>query len=287
MEEGSIRFDANVSVRPAGSAQLGTKVEIKNMNSFRSLERAVASEIERQIGLLEAAGTVTQETRHWDEEAGTTRTMRTKEGSSDYRYFTEPDLLPLVFGAELIDRLRSELPELPADRRRRFEELGIESATARVLSQSDAELRKVWSDATSAGADPAAAANWVTGELTAARRRAESTQPIDGVALAGLLAMVGEGKLSSSAAKEVLFEMLQSGGDAAAVAERLDLLQLSDTSAIEAAVASVLATQSDAVARYRAGEEKVVGFLVGQVMKATGGKADPKLVNEVLRRQLA
>jgi aspartyl-tRNA(Asn)/glutamyl-tRNA(Gln) amidotransferase subunit B len=213
--------------------------------------------------------------------------MRTKEGSSDYRYFTEPDLLPLVFGAELIDRLRSELPELPADRRRRFEELGIESATARVLSQSDAELRKVWSDATSAGADPAAAANWVTGELTAARRRAESTQPIDGVALAGLLAMVGEGKLSSSAAKEVLFEMLQSGGDAAAVAERLDLLQLSDTSAIEAAVASVLATQSDAVARYRAGEEKVVGFLVGQVMKATGGKADPKLVNEVLRRQLA
>ncbi|MGI8518113.1 MAG: Asp-tRNA(Asn)/Glu-tRNA(Gln) amidotransferase subunit GatB [Acidimicrobiia bacterium] len=286
MEEGSIRFDANVSIRPEGAGELGTKVEIKNMNSFRSLERAVASEIERQIALLEGGGRVIQETRHWDEEAGSTRSMRNKEGSSDYRYFTEPDLLPLVFAVETIDRLHSDLPELPADRRSRFEGMGVEAASARTLAMTEPELRRIFTDAVASGSDPMTTANWVTGELTAALRKTPSSQ-VDGVGLAGLVAMVKEGKLSSSAAKEVLAEMVTSGGEASVVAERLDLLLVSDTSAIEAAVAEVLAAQPDAVARYRSGEEKVIGFLVGLVMRSTGGKAEPKLVNETLRRQLA
>ena len=213
--------------------------------------------------------------------------MRTKEGSSDYRYFTEPDLLPLVFAAETVDRLRSELPELPADRLSRLEEMGIDPTTARVLSLSSADLRRIFTDAVAAGADPGAAANWVTGELTASQRKAETALAIDGVALAGLLAMVKAGKLSSSAAKDVLANMMTSGEDAPAVAERLDLLQLSDTSAIDQAVTEVLLAQPDAITRYQAGEEKVIGFLVGLVMKSTGGKADPKLVNEALRRHLA
>lgn len=287
MEEGSIRFDANVSVREQGATELGTKVEIKNMNSFRSLERAVASEIGRQVAALEEGGVVIQETRHWDEEAGDTRSMRTKEGSSDYRYFTEPDLLPLAFASETVDRLHSELPESPTDRRERFEEMGVEPVSARVLAMSDPELRRVFTDAVAVGADPGPAANWVTGELTAVLRKTSSASDVDGVALAGLLAMVKEGKLSSSAAKEVLTEMVVSGDDAVAVAERLDLLQVSDAGAIDEAVAGVLAAQPEAVDRYRAGEEKVIGFLVGLVMKSTGGKADPKLVNETLRRQLS
>jgi aspartyl-tRNA(Asn)/glutamyl-tRNA(Gln) amidotransferase subunit B len=200
MEEGSIRFDDNVSVRPRGVSEFVTKVEIKNMNSFRSLERAVASEIARQAGVLDDNGVVIQETRHWDEEAGTTRSMRTKEGSSDYRYFSEPDLLPLVFGADAVNRLQSELPELPADRRRRFEQMGVDSLSARVLAQSDPELRAVFSDAVASGANPTVAANWVTGELTAARRRLGLDRTIAGAALAAVLSMVAEGKLSSSAA---------------------------------------------------------------------------------------
>lgn len=287
MEEGSIRFDANVSVRPEGTTQYGTKVEIKNMNSFRSLERAVASEIDRQAAALDSGNRVIQETRHWDEEAGTTRSMRTKEGSSDYRYFAEPDLLPLVFAAETVDRLHSELPELPADRRSRFEEMGIEKTTARVLAMSPPDLRRIFTDAVAAGADPGAAANWVTGELTASQRKADTSLKINGVALAGLLAMVKTGKLSSTAAKDVLADMLTSGEEAAAVAERLDLMQVSDTSAIDQAVTEVLAAQPDAITRYQAGEEKVIGFLVGLVMRSTRGKADPKLVNEALRRHLA
>jgi len=285
MEEGSIRFDANVSVRPVGAGELGTKVEIKNMNSFRSLERAVASEIERQIALLEGGSRVIQETRHWDEEAGSTRSMRTKEGSSDYRYFTEPDLLPLVFAADTVDRLHSDLPELPADRRSRFEGMGVAAGTARVLAMTDPELRRIFTEAVAAGSDPMTTAIWVTGELTAVLRKTPSSK-VAGVGLAGLLAMVKEGKLSSSAAKEVLTEMVASGDEASVVAERLDLLLVSDTNAIEAAVTEVLAAQPDAVARYRSGEEKVIGFLVGLVMRSTGGKADPKLVNETLRRQL-
>ncbi|MGQ0848418.1 MAG: Asp-tRNA(Asn)/Glu-tRNA(Gln) amidotransferase subunit GatB [Actinomycetota bacterium] len=289
MEEGSIRFDANVSVRPYGSAELGTKVEIKNMNSFRSLERAIAAEIDRQVGLGERGETVIQETRHWDEDAGVTHSMRTKEGSSDYRYFAEPDLVPLAFDADSVRLLQSDLPELPADRRRRYAAMGLDEHAVAVLAASDSSLRGLFDLTVEAGSDVAVAANWITGEVIAAVRRAGQSlddTPLTGAGLADLLSMVGDGLLSSSAAKDVLTGVIRGEGSPREVAANRDLLQVSDRSVIEAAVTQVLASQPEAIARYRAGEGKVLGFLVGQVMRATGGKADPKLVNEELRSQL-
>lgn len=290
LEEGSIRFDANVSVRPEGQDELGVKVEIKNMNSFRSLERAVDFEIERQIEVLESGGELIQETRHWEEEAGVTHSMRTKEGSSDYRYFTEPDLVPMVMDPAWVDEVRAGLPELPADRRRRYGLVGLDPAAAEVLSAAPAELRSVFDQALVAGASPKPAANWLTGEVTAWMRRTD-TDPgelaITGGQLAELVAIVEEGTVSSSAAKEVLEGVLDGEGDPRAVAETRDLVQISDASTLVKVVKDVLAGNPDAVESFRDGEQKVVGFLVGQVMRATQGKADPKMVNELLRRELS
>jgi len=287
LEEGSIRFDANISVRPVEQDELGTKVEIKNMNSFRSLERAVAFEIVRQVGEIEAGGTIVQETRHWDEEAGVTYGMRTKEGSSDYRYFTEPDLTPIVIDADWRAEIASRLPELPATRRTRYSDAGVDRQVAQVLADAAPELRGLYDAAVEAGAEPRVAANWVTGEVTGWMRR-EDTEvvSIDGTRLASLLAMVAEGMVSASAAKEVLDGVMLGEGEPAAVAEARDLLQMTDTGAIEQAVEAVLAANPDAVERYRNGEAKVVGFLVGQVMRATQGKADPKTANALLAQKL-
>jgi aspartyl-tRNA(Asn)/glutamyl-tRNA(Gln) amidotransferase subunit B len=290
LEEGSIRFDANVSVRPMGESTLGTKVEIKNMNSFRSLERAVDFEIERQIGLLESGGEVIQETRHWDEEAGVTHSMRTKEGSSDYRYFTEPDLVPMHMDREWVERVRATLPELPAERRARYVEIGLDSDQAGILSDSVPALRDIFEAAIAAGAPPRPAANWLIGEVTGWLRRVDPDPvvvPLTGPQLAELVAMVEEGIVSSSAAKEVLEGVLAGEGDPREVAVTRDLIQISDSSALEAAVDEVIAANPDALASYRAGETMVLGFLVGQVMKATQGRADPKLVNRLLRDKLA
>ncbi|HSM46043.1 MAG TPA: Asp-tRNA(Asn)/Glu-tRNA(Gln) amidotransferase subunit GatB [Acidimicrobiia bacterium] len=289
LEEGSIRFDANVSVRPVGEGALGTKVEIKNMNSFRSLERAVDFEIARQVEVLEAGGALVQETRHWDEEAGVTHVMRTKEGSSDYRYFTEPDLVPMRMEAAWVDEVRSGLPELPAARRARYIEMGLDVDQAGVLSDSGAVLRDIFDAAVAAGAPAGAAANWMTGEVTAWIRRTESNPmavPLAGSQLAELIAMVDEGTVSSSAAKEVLEGVLTGEGDPRAVATQRDLVQISDSSELVSVVEEVIAANPDAIDSYRAGEEKVVGFLVGQVMRATQGKADPKVVNDLLRAWL-
>ncbi|HEX5671677.1 MAG TPA: Asp-tRNA(Asn)/Glu-tRNA(Gln) amidotransferase subunit GatB [Acidimicrobiia bacterium] len=289
MEEGSIRFDANVSVRPVSTKELGTKVEIKNMNSFRSLERAIGSEIDRQIGVLEDGGAVIQETRHWDEEVGATKGMRTKEGSSDYRYFTEPDLVPLEMPASTVERIRTDLPELPADRRHRFGQLGLDSHLVNVLSGSDPDLRRVFDEAVALGADPVISANWITGEVTAAFRRAEASKAevrIRGSDLAELVMMVKQGTLSSSAAKEALSGVMAGEGSPREVAEARDLVQVSDEGLIGAAIDQVLAANAEAIERLRGGEEKVLGFLVGQVMRATGGKADPKLVNALLRQRI-
>ncbi len=287
LEEGSIRFDANISVRPEGQVELGTKVEIKNMNSFRSLERAVDFEIGRQIALIESGGEVVQETRHWDEEAGATQSMRTKEGSSDYRYFADPDLVPMVISARWVDDVRAGLPELPEARRRRYRGLGLDPRSASILSDTPWELRRVFDDAVGAGASPAGAFNWTTGELTAwIRRTGLGPDALDGRRLAALLAMVDEGAVSATAAKEVMEGVLAGEGEPAEVAEARNLGQVSDRGSLGDAVASVMAANADAVDRYHAGEEKVVGFLVGQVMRETGGRADPRMVNEMIREAL-
>ena len=288
LEEGSIRFDANISVRPGPDAPFGTKVEIKNMNSFRSLEKAVDFEIKRQIAELDAGGTIVQETRHWDEEAGVTSSMRTKEGSSDYRYFTEPDLVPLVVTPEWRDEIRATLPELPHQRRTRYLELGVDPHNAGALSAADVLLRELFEGTVAAGATPKAAANWITGEVVAWMRREDvETLDVDAAEIAVMIAMIDANELSTSAAKEVLGGILQGEGGARRVAESRDLLQMTDAGAIESAVDAVLAENPDAAERYRGGEQKVVGFLVGQVMRATQGKADPKAVNSLLREKLS
>lgn len=290
LEEGSMRFDANVSVRPRGAAGLGVKVEIKNMNSFRSLERAVDHEIARQVEVIESGGEVIQETRHWDEEGGVTHSMRTKEGSSDYRYFVEPDLTPMVIDAEWREAVRVSLPELPAARRHRYREMGLDPHVAEVLTGAEPSIRELFADAVAAGAEVRPAAGWVTGEVTAWLRRAGAgldACPLTGEMLAGMLAMIGDGRLSSSAAKEVLDGMMSGEGDAETVAAARDLLQVSDAGAIGEAVDRVLETNPDAVERFRGGEQKVIGFLVGQVMRATGGKADPQMVNRLLTERLS
>jgi aspartyl-tRNA(Asn)/glutamyl-tRNA(Gln) amidotransferase subunit B len=290
LEEGSMRFDANISVRPVGQVEFGTKVEIKNMNSFRSLERAVAYEIIRQVDEITSGGTIIQETRHWDEEAGVTHGMRTKEGSSDYRYFTEPDLVPMVIDADWQARIRATIPELPAERRSRYISAGVEPNQAGILAGAEGAIRTLYDEAVAAGADPKAACIWATGEITAWIRREErllSDTPMTGAVLAALTAMIADGQISSSAAKDVLDGVMRGEGEPHSVAEARDLLQISDTGAIEAAVDQVLAANPDAVERYRGGEHKVVGFLVGQVMRATQGKAEPKLVNGLLMEKLS
>ncbi|GIU93291.1 MAG: aspartyl/glutamyl-tRNA(Asn/Gln) amidotransferase subunit B [Acidimicrobiia bacterium] len=285
LEEGSMRFDANVSLRRPGGP-LGTKVEVKNMNSFRSLERALGYEIDRQRKLLEAGREVVQETRHWDEEAGVTQGMRTKEVSSDYRYFPDPDLVPIVVDTAWRERIAAELPELPAQRRARYLDQGVDPQTASVLSASEPDLRNLYDQAVEAGADPRTTALWVTGEITAALRRDEQLRLPAGGELAELLTLIEQGTVSASAAKEVLAGMLAGEGGAREVAERRNLIQISDSDALSEVVDTVLAENPDAVERYRAGEGKVLGFLVGQVMRATGGRADPRLVNRLLAERL-
>jgi aspartyl-tRNA(Asn)/glutamyl-tRNA(Gln) amidotransferase subunit B len=284
MEEGSIRFDANVSVRPSAYSPLGTKVEIKNMNSFRSLERAVDYEIDRQIKEMEAGGVLVQETRHWDEEAGITHSMRTKEGSSDYRYFADPDLSSITLDESWIDPIRARLPELPASRRRRVAALGIEGQVLAALTSADPELRGLFDQTVAIGADPVITANWVTGEITALFRR--QGHLLSARDLGELIGMIADGVISVSAAKDVLVRVMAGEGSPSAVVQAHDLGQTSDESAIGPVVDEVLAANAEALERYRRGEEKVLSFLVGRVMQATKGKADPKLVNQILRQRL-
>jgi aspartyl-tRNA(Asn)/glutamyl-tRNA(Gln) amidotransferase subunit B len=285
LEEGSVRFDANISVRPTGSAVLGTRTEVKNMNSLRSLQRAVAYEIDRQIALLEGGGKVIQETRHWDESEGATKSMRSKEESEDYRYFQEPDLVPLEVDAAWRNRVRNSLPELPSVRRGRIVASGVDPATAAVLIDAD-DLAEMFDAATRAGAEPRATANWLTGDVVAYLRRSEqelADTALQADHLVELGAMVAAGTLSATAAKEVLGYVLAGEGTPQQVAASRDLTQISDQAAIGAEVDAVLAANPDVLARLQEGDMKPIGFLVGQVMRATGGKADPKLVSELIR----
>ena len=289
MEEGSLRCDANVSVRPRGQSALGTKAEVKNLNSFRFLQKALEHEIARQIEVLAEGGRVIQETRLWDAAAGVTVSMRSKEEAHDYRYFPEPDLPPVVVDAERIDRIRAAMPELPDARRRRFvEQFGLPEYDASQLTQSR-DVAEYFEATVRAGATAKVASNWIMGELARALNEhgADITiSPVDSERLAGLIALVERGTLSGSMAKGVFEKMYDSGRTAADIVAAEGLTQIDDDSQIVALIAEVLAANPDPVVQYRGGKTTAFGFLVGKVMKAAGGKANPKRVNDLLKRAL-
>ena len=290
MEKGNLRCEANVSVRRVGDEKFGTKVELKNLNSVRFMQRAIEYEIERQIKLIEAGGRVVQETRLWDERAAETRPMRSKEEAHDYRYFPEPDLPPLVVSKEFIESVRASMPELPEARRKRFmEEYGLSYNDASQLT-SERALADYYERAARAAANPRGASNWIRSELL---RELESATvevnscPVAPEELGALVRLIDEGKISGKQGKEVLVEMFASGKGAAAVIEERGLAQTSDAGAIEGIIDEVIAANPQQLAQYRAGKEALFGFFVGQVMKASKGKANPKLVNELLRAKLS
>jgi aspartyl-tRNA(Asn)/glutamyl-tRNA(Gln) amidotransferase subunit B len=287
LEEGSMRFDVNVSVRPVGSDTFGTRTEVKNVNSLRSMQRAIAYEITRQIEVLESGGSIKLETRHWDEAKGATRSGRTKEESEDYRYFQDPDLLPLHIDQAWRERVYARRPELPAAKRARYAALGADGRTAELLADAP-ELAVLFEDAIEAGADARSIGIWLTGEVVAYLRREDvaiGDTGLTAASLAELAGMTSGGDLSATAAKEVLGGVLAGEGSPRQVADARDLLQISDEGAIETEVVSVLDQHPDALAKIAGGDMKPIGFLVGQVMKATGGKADPRMVQDLIRRK--
>ncbi|HKA86242.1 MAG TPA: Asp-tRNA(Asn)/Glu-tRNA(Gln) amidotransferase subunit GatB [Haliangiales bacterium] len=289
MEEGSLRCDANVSVRPAGEARLGTKAELKNINSFKFVQRAIEHEIARQISVLEAGDKVVQETRLWDADKGTSASMRSKEHAHDYRYFPDPDLPPLAVADAWIDEVRAALPELPLARRARLAaEHGLGDADAKLLTE-ERSLADYFEAAAAAHGDGKKIANWVMTELLRELHRLgkepeDSPVPPDG--LAELVRLVDDGTINGKIAKDVFHKMIESGGRARDIVAREGLTQLRDTGAIEEAARAVVAANPKQVEQYRAGKTNVLGFFVGQTMKATGGKANPQAVNEILRRLL-
>jgi aspartyl-tRNA(Asn)/glutamyl-tRNA(Gln) amidotransferase subunit B len=289
MQEGSFRCDANVSVRRLG-APLGTRCEIKNLNSFRFMERAIEYEARRQIELLADGGRVEQETRLYDPERGETRSMRSKEEAHDYRYFPDPDLLPLVVSEEQLARIRATLPELPEARRARFErEYGLQAYDARALTASRAAADYYEAMVNTSGADPKLCANWQMGELAAALNREErdiAQSRVPPEALGWLVSQVAAGALTGKMAKQAFEASWTSGETPQVVVEKQGLKPISDAGTIEKLVDEVLAAHAQQVADYRAGKEKAFNSLVGQVMKASKGKANPAQVNEILRRKL-
>ena len=288
MEEGSLRCDANVSVRPAGESRLGIKTEVKNINSFRYLEKALEYEIDRQSGVLEAGGTIVQETRLWDAAAGETFSMRSKEDAHDYRYFPEPDLPPVQLARVRIDEIRSTIVELPDARRQRLTaQYALSARDVKALESND--LIALFEETVKAAGHVKAAFNWIAGEV--ARKRNELGERFDRgrvtpQGLASLIRSVESGTISASAAKTVFEKMYDSGRSVDDIVAAEGLSQIGDEGALMASVAAVIGANQDAVRQYRNGKTGTIGFLVGQVMKATGGKANPKLVNDLLRREL-
>jgi aspartyl-tRNA(Asn)/glutamyl-tRNA(Gln) amidotransferase subunit B len=289
MEQGSLRCDANVSVRPEGQESLGVKVEVKNINSFKFVERALDYEIKRQIKVLKEGGTLVQETRLWDAHRGVTISMRTKEEAHDYRYFPEPDLVPIKVDKNWVEQIRASLPELPDAMRERF-------MSRYGLSGQDADLltsERAWADwfeeAVGLGGQPKAVANWMMGDLM--RLLNETNTPLEECPLTpgrlvDMLSLIEQGTISGKIAKTVFEEMFRTGRDAGAVVKEKGLVQITDEEAITKAVEEVLGASPGEVERFKAGEEKLMGFFVGQVMKLTRGKANPKVVNELLRKRL-
>ncbi len=290
MQEGSFRCDANVSVRPMGQEELGTRTELKNINSFRFVERAINFEIQRQIDLIEDGGTVTQETRLYDPDKDETRSMRSKEEANDYRYFPDPDLLPVVIDDDFIAAIKAELPELPEARATRFaESFGLKSAQIETLV-GDVDMAAYFEQVVGEGADPRLAANYVLGDLTGALNKDSleiAVSKISAVDMAGLIKRVMDNTISGKIAKEVFEAMWNGEGGADAVIESKGLKQITDTGAIEAAVDQVIADNPQQVAEFKGGKEKVLGFFVGKVMQLTQGKANPGQVNKLLRDKLS
>ncbi len=289
MEQGSLRCDANVSLRPVGQKELGVKVEIKNINSFRFVEKALEYEIKRQTHILEEGGRIIQETRLWDPSTNTTQSMRTKEEAHDYRYFPEPDLLPIAADEKWIDEIRRSLPELPdAKRERLISEYGLPEYDADFLT-SEKSVAIWFEDAVKAGSNPKALSNWMMGELMSFLNEENKTIdecPIRPLQLAGMLRLIDNGTISGKIAKKVFEDMYRTGKDAEDIVKEKGLVQISDTSEIERAVDDVITKNPNEVERFRAGDEKLIGFFVGQVMKLTKGKANPQVVNELLRKKL-
>lgn len=290
MEEGSLRCDANVSVRPVGQKELGTKTEIKNINSFRGVERAIEYEVMRQAELLEEGGTVVQETRTWDEKEGVTKSMRKKEEANDYRYFPEPDLVPFTVSEEYIEEIRKTLPELPDARKERYlESYGLTSYDADYLTNDKARA-DYFEAMVAAGADPKEAANWLMGDF--AKKLSQSglemaAAPVTAAALADLLGLIGKGTISGKIAKQVFSDMWETGKDAETIVKEKGLVQISDTGALEELADRIIAANPQSVADFKAGKKKAVGFLMGQIMKETKGKANPQVVNGILTKKLS
>ena len=291
MQEGSFRCDANVSVRPAGQASLGTRAEIKNLNSFRFVERAINHEVARQVELLERGGTVVQETRLYDPDRNETRAMRSKEEANDYRYFPDPDLLPLVIDDALIERVRASLPELPDEKAARFcRDFELSAYDAGVLTASRELAAYFESVVETLGGQPKLAANWVMGELAGKLNRDNlevEQSRVSAPSLAGLLGRIGDNTISGKLAKDVFEAMWTEGRGADEVIDARGLRQITDSGAIEQAIDAIMAANPKQLAEYRGGKDKLFGFFVGQVMKATQGKANPGQLNELLKRKLA
>ncbi|WP_071515167.1 Asp-tRNA(Asn)/Glu-tRNA(Gln) amidotransferase subunit GatB [Geitlerinema sp. PCC 9228] len=290
MQEGSLRCDVNISVRPVGNQEFGTKVEIKNMNSFNAIQRAIDYEIDRQIEAMEKGESLVQETRLWEEGSQKTISMRSKEESSDYRYFPEPDLPPIELTSQQIEQWQSELPELPAQKRRRYEEeLGLSPYDVRAIAE-DRDVAEYFEQTLEAGADPKPAVNWIMGDITAYLKseKVRITEiPFQPAELAELIALIGENTISSKIAKEVLPELLSQGGSPKELVESKGLTQISDTSSLEGIIDEILAAHPKEVEKYRNGKTKVKGFFVGQVMKQTSGRADPQLTNQLIEQKLS
>lgn len=289
MQEGSLRCDVNISIRPVGQAEFGTKVEIKNMNSFNAIQRAIDYEIKRQTKALESGEALVQETRLWDENTQRTTSMRKKEGSSDYRYFPEPDLLPVRLSPEQIEEWKSTLPDLPALKRSQYrDQYGLSAYDASYLSD-DKATATYFEAVLQAGADAKAAANWIMSDVASYLNTAKlsiteiALQP---QTLAELITLIDDGTISGKIAKEILPQLLEKGGSARELVEAKGLTQISDTGALEAMIDEVIQSSPSQLEQYKAGKTKLLGYFVGQLMKKTQGRADPQLANELLKQKL-
>jgi len=289
LEQGSVRFDVNVSLRPVGAATFGTRTETKNLNSFSSVRRCMEYEVARQARVLDAGEKVIQETRTWDEGRGVTLTLRSKEEAHDYRYFPEPDLAPLVIDREWVERIRKTLPELPAVRRARLQGLGLSAYDAAVITQAKA-MADFFDAALANFGDAKTLANWVMGDVTRLLNTNQCSvldSPISAKQLAELLELIAKGTLSGKIAKSVLEEMYSTGKDAGLIVKEKGLAQISDEGALLRIIDDVISANPQSVEDYRAGKNQAIGFLVGQIMKATKGQANPGLVNQLLKGKLS